>query len=107
MTMIILSMITTAMLTSCGYDPKVESAKAARNLPANYGPMAVAYVKAHLKDPASCTYLKLSNEPPHSGMSSRTGVFVDVNAKNSFGGYTGIQPVLVIFQDGVIVDSIQ
>jgi len=99
-------MITTSMLTSCADDPQMQAASAARNLPANYKSMALAYVKAHLKDPASCTYLQMDNYPPRSN-GSGTAVLVLANAKNSFGGYTGIKPILVMFKDGQIVDSVE
>jgi hypothetical protein len=91
----------TLTMVGCAENPEVQASTQARNLPANYGPIALAAVKASLKDPASCTVLRLSDEPITNG-NGRTGVFVDVNAKNSFGGYTGIQPVLVMFKDGQV-----
>jgi hypothetical protein len=93
-------------LSSCAESETAQAITDTRNLPANYGAVALATVKAHLKDPASVTTLRLSETPMASG-NGMTGVFVDVNAKNSFGGYTGIQPVLVEFKDRQVVGIIQ
>jgi hypothetical protein len=101
--MIILSMITAAMLTSCAADPH----QLARNLPANYKTVATNYVMAHLKDSASCTYLRVSDAPPIQTITGFTGVTVWANAKNSFGGYVGISPITVYFKNGAIVYGIE
>lgn len=79
-----------------------------RDLPPNYGKIALAAVKARLKDPDSVKVLRLSAKPPEPSRGSRPGtvVWVECNAKNSFGGYTGVQPILVLFHNGVIEDIV-
>jgi hypothetical protein len=77
----------------------------AGNLPANYKAVALKAVKEGLKDPDSVKTLRLSSVPPTNvpGFGT-TCVFAEVNAKNSFGGYTGIVLVGVYFKDGRVVD---
>ncbi len=89
---------------------------------ANYGTLPTDYqqqIKNHmtsiLKDPESARY---TFEPPFKGYSqdgslSSTGggvtygqvVGVQVNAKNSYGGYTGNQLYVFMFANGVMYDS--
>lgn len=89
---------------------------------ANYGTLPTDYqqqIKNHmtsiLKDPESARY---TFEPPFKGYSqdgslSSTGggvtygqvVGVQVNAKNSYGGYTGNQLYVFMFSNGIMYDS--
>ena len=71
------------------------------NLPANYKAVALAAVKRSLKDPDSLKTLRLYSEMPPSPLpGGATAVYVVVNAKNSFGGYTGDMLVVVAFSGG-------
>jgi hypothetical protein len=75
------------------------------NLPANYKTIALAAVKKSLKDPDSVKTLRISETMQPSPLpGGSTGVYVEVNAKNSFGGYTGLSLVVVQFKAGKIVD---
>ena len=87
---------------------------------ASYGQMPVAYeasvraaMENYLKDPASAIYRfgkpvrAYSNygwAEAHGAQVEWTGylVKVEVNAKNSFGGYVGYQPYLVLFKDNAV-----
>jgi hypothetical protein len=50
--------------------------------------------------------LRLSAIRPFDLPNGTTSVIVEVNAKNSLGGYTGLEPVSVYFKDGKIVDAL-
>jgi hypothetical protein len=50
--------------------------------------------------------LRLSAIRPFDLPNGTTSVIVEVNAKNSFGGYTGLEPVSLYFKDGEIVDAL-
>jgi hypothetical protein len=74
------------------------------NLPANYKTVALKAVKEGLKDPDSVKTLRLSPlAPADMGKLGTTCVFVEVNAKNGFGGYTGNTLVGVYFKNGTVV----
>jgi hypothetical protein len=75
------------------------------NLPANYKAAALVAVKHRLKDPDSVRTLRLSPVCPFDLPNGTTSVIVEVNAKNSFGGYTGLEAMSVYFKDGKIVDT--
>ena len=72
---------------------------------------AEAHIKARLKDPGSAVftwkpiYAGYLRGAPIVGRKTIYGYLLDgtVNAKNSFGGYTGAEPYQVIFRNGVIV----
>jgi hypothetical protein len=74
------------------------------NLPVNYKAVALAAVKRNLKDPDSLRTLRLAPMAPSAGLGGTTNVFVVVNAKNGFGGYTGDMMVVVAFRGGSITD---
>jgi len=84
-------------------------------LPNDYQQQIKNHMASVLKDPESARY---TFEPPFKGYSQdgslsptsggvRYGqiVGVQVNAKNSYGGYTGNQLYVFMFSDGVIYDT--
>lgn len=109
-----------ALTSIAGCAPKPPSAVAISS--ANYGTLPSDYkeqIKNHfnkiLKDPYSAQF---TFEAPYKGLSqdgalsSTNGgvhyghiVPVQVNAKNSYGGYTGNQLYVFMFSNGVIYDS--
>lgn len=109
-----------ALSTIVGCAPKPPSAVAISS--ANYGTLPIDYkeqIKNYfnkvLKDPYSAQF---TFEAPYKGLSqdgalssTNGGVLyghvvpVQVNAKNSYGGYTGNQLYVFIFSNGVIYDS--
>jgi hypothetical protein len=98
----VIAILAAAVLSACattGNTPELLS-----NLPPNYKAVAVAAVKKNLKDPDSVKTLRVGDITTGNG---KIGVFVYVNAKNSFGAYTGEQPVLVMFKNGSVVDIVQ
>lgn len=74
---------------------------------------AEAHIKARLKDPMSAVfawkplYKGYLRGAPIVGRETIYGYLLDgtVNAKNSYGGYTGAKSYQVIFHDGVIVHA--
>jgi len=73
-----------------------------------------SYMETKLKDPESARY---RFSPPRQGWAKEppwafsgpehTGYFVlaDVNAKNSFGGYTGEKPYLFVFKNNQLIKA--
>ncbi|MBL0352152.1 MAG: hypothetical protein IPP03_05670 [Dechloromonas sp.] len=110
-------------LTGCMNDAQrrdVESAAWRKTLPApnaNYGSYPTNYeqlIKAHLsnslKDPESARYGRFSKPRKEHVIKSDEAVYgysvcVPVNAKNSYGGYTGNHTFWYFFRDGQIVRS--
>jgi hypothetical protein len=74
------------------------------NLPANYKTVALKAVKATLRDPDSVKTLRLSPNAPFDLADGSTAVVVAVNAKNGFGGYSGVVPVAVYFKNGRVIN---
>lgn len=84
-------------------------------LPGNYQDLVKAHFNAVLKDPESARYTFL---PTYKGY-SQDGALADsgggvkfgyvipvlVNAKNSYGGYTGNQQYAFIYSNGVLYDT--
>jgi len=115
-----IAILAAALSTIAGCAPKPPSAVAISS--ANYGTLPGDYqeqIKNHfnkiLKDPYTAQF---TFETPYKGlsqdgaMSSTNGgvlyghvVPVQVNAKNSYGGYTGNQLYVFMFSNGVIYDS--
>ena len=93
------------LVTTLAVLPAFATITNAGNLPPNYKTVAIKAVKEGLKDPDSVKTLRPSSVAPTDvpGFGT-TCVFVEVNAKNSFGGYTGIVLVGVYFKDGRVVD---
>jgi hypothetical protein len=106
-----IAILAAALLCSCATAPTPEPLS---NLPANYKTVALEAVKQSLRDPDSVKVLRLSSLAPTpvgprnaggvDGPVGATCVFVECNAKNGFGGYTGITTVGVFFKDGKVVD---
>lgn len=78
--------------------------------PKDYEALIRQWAAASLKDPESARYGRISrprkewmveNLKPYYGYS----VCADINAKNSYGGYTGAQTFWFMFRDGRIVRS--
>lgn len=109
-----------AFLTISGCAPKPPSQTAITTadygvLPPDYQQQVKTYFNSILKDPESARY---TFEPPfkaysQDGSLSSTGggvrygyvTGVQVNAKNSYGGYTGNQLYVFMFSNGVMYDS--
>jgi hypothetical protein len=81
-------------------------------LPANYKVIIQDYLNTHLKDPFSAVvtwrYAPVQTwirNAPMQGSQLILGwkVVCDVNAKNSFGAYTGFKPYLFMIRDGAVV----
>ena len=74
-------------------------------------PLANAWLDTHLKDPLSAQkrwkplYKGWLREAPIHGGSLRFGYRLEgeINARNSFGGYTGFKPYIFMFHNGKIV----
>ena len=89
------------LITTLAILPVFVTMGAPGDLPHDYNKVALAAVKASLKDPDSLKELHiLAGMPPSDMGRMGTNVFVVVNAKNSFGGYTGRVVVAVVFQAG-------
>jgi len=85
------------------------TAMAAR-VPVDYREKASAYLRRTLKDPYSVRDAQIT-EPAviFVGLvngGTAPGVCVQMNAKNSFGAYTGIQVTAVVFRDGQVIAAI-
>jgi hypothetical protein len=55
-------------------------------------------VTAALRDPGSAQFGRMIHSPKHEGI-----VCGEVNARNGFGGYTGMQPYIAGFSDGALL----
>lgn len=76
--------------------------------PDNYQELIKAYMAETLKDPESARYSEFSAPRKEHAIASRRAIYgysscVLVNAKNSYGGYTGSQQYWFFFQNGKIV----
>lgn len=105
-------------LTACAPKPPSQSAIASANygiLPSDYQNQIKNHMSSILKDPESARYNFLPTFKGYSqdgSLSSTSGgirfghvVPVLVNAKNSYGGYTGNQKYVFIFSGGVMYDT--
>ncbi|MCT2529581.1 hypothetical protein N2382_01810 [SAR92 clade bacterium H921] len=97
-------------LTACTFQ-KLSSDHNFGSPPSDYKDKIVAYYQMVLKDPESAKYRygipykAYANEgSAYGGKVSWSGwaVDVEVNAKNSFGGYTGFESERVLFQNGEV-----
>ena len=84
--------------------------------PKSYQKLTIDAVRQRLKDPTSAKF-KIHGKPEksysidHTDFASKTTVFcwrvgVEVNAKNSFGGYTGDKTWLVYIRDGLVISVV-
>lgn len=107
-------MLTTLFLVSCAGQPtKTEINKANYGKkPVNYENLVKEKMKDTLKDPDSAKY-KFNREPskmwivnPYGdGHLFGWGTCGEINAKNSYGGYTGFQRYFYFFQENKMVYS--
>lgn len=86
------------------------NAAIAARVPVDYREKVSVYLKRTLKDPYSVRDAQIT-EPAviFVGLvngGTAPGVCVQMNAKNSFGAYTGIQAAAVVFRDGQVIASI-
>ena len=112
---IILSLVLGAALVGCASMPSATEQQAA-----DYGmpisqvdaeAAAKAYLASRLKDPMSAVITWSAVEKgfvgsaPLLGRKAAYGYLLNgsVNAKNSFGGYTGAKPYQFLFRNGVVV----
>jgi uncharacterized protein YceK len=81
-------------------------------LPSNWQDMVKNYIAASLKDPMSAVYQfgepaqgMIQKAPIRGGGLDVTGYLVSVlvNAKNSYGGYTGFKEYQFLIRDGKII----
>jgi len=109
--------ITAVFLSGCAPKPPSQTAISSANygkLPEDYQQQIKNHMNSLLKDPESARY---TFEPPfkaysQDGSLSSTGggvvygyvAGVQVNAKNSYGGYTGNQLYVFMFSNGVMYD---
>lgn len=110
--------ISALMITGCAPKPPSHTAISSANygkLPEDYQQQIKNHMSTVLKDPESARY---TFEPPfkaysQDGSMSSTGggvtygyvAGVQLNAKNSYGGYTGNQLYVFMFSNGVMYDT--
>ena len=80
-------------------------------MPSDYEEIIKEYFNSTLKDPYSAHYsfIKIPSKAHKGNYSTKTvqygyEVCVNVNAKNSYGAYTGNKPFWFLIRDGVIID---
>lgn len=107
----LLALIAT-LLAGCASAPPspVELANADYGpFPKNYQSLIVAHMKAVLKDPDSARFgfvqAPVKSWYPLNRKSFGWAVCVGVNAKNSYGGYTGTQPSYFLIKNGEIIQA--
>jgi len=104
----ILALLMTATLGGCNTsEPAATAAALATDVPQDYRQAALAAVRKSLKDPDSAKDIEISTPKtgfvPYRSFSGSV-VCVRLNAKNSFGGYTGTAPFSVAFSNGKVID---
>lgn len=77
--------------------------------PSEYERVIKEYMSVRLKDPYSAHYEFLIR-PSTGYLSLKENIFgwlvcVDINAKNSYGGYTGAKPNIFLLRDGRVVHA--
>jgi hypothetical protein len=99
------------LLAGCAITPTQKQIDAADygTYPANYEEIIKAYMGSILKDPESAKYQFLN--APKQGWNSVGGlkfayiVCVNINTRNSYGGYTGNQMSHFMIKNGLVIDS--
>ena len=107
-----------ASMTGCAPKPPSSVEICTANygaLPGNYQDLIKAHFNTLLKDPESARYTFLPTYKGYSqdgvlaessgGVKYGYGAPVLVNAKNSYGGYTGNQQYAFMFSNGVLYDT--
>lgn len=86
-----LALLVGALLAGCGTIGVIPDSEAGP-YPHNYKEVTDKYVKAHFKDPSSVKDTEISKPIPYR-VFDRRGYLIcfRANAKNSYGGYTGVQ----------------
>lgn len=113
--------ITFAGLAACATPPAPKEAEWRPNpvgqdhgaYPDNYEEIVKKWYQVHLKDPDSAKYLSFSKPRKEHAITSidrHEAVYgystcATVNAKNSFGGYTGAKTTWFLIRDGQIVTT--
>ncbi len=108
----LIAVLAVAILGGCAMPPTAPTAKEITGAdygpePENYKELITAYMLNQLKDPDSAKFE--FNKPPAKawfGYGDKIfgwGVCATVNAKNSYGGYTGKQGSYFVIKDGAIV----
>jgi hypothetical protein len=107
----LLLVLLAAILSACAAAPtQDELARADYGAyPENFKDIIGQYVSSRLKDPDSAQF-RYQNYPKPGysrlgGMKFGYVVCVAINAKNSFGGYTGYHANYFMIKDGVIIDA--
>lgn len=97
------------MLGGCAAAPSQQEVTAADygNFPSDYEAIITKYMFIHLKDPASAQYQFL-NKPTAAwrtlgGKKFGYALCAHINAKNSFGGYTGAKLYYFMIRNGVVI----
>ncbi|RKF36715.1 hypothetical protein [Paraburkholderia fungorum] len=100
-------------LAACAAAPTSEEMASADygTYPDNYQDVIHDYMENVLKDPDSARYDYLNS--PQSGWRRTSNglkfgyvVCVNINARNSYGGYTGAQPSYFMLRDGTVVSTV-
>ncbi|MFM5589154.1 hypothetical protein [Aeromonas salmonicida] len=78
--------------------------------PENYQDMIKQYMSTHLKDPYSAKYSQFTAPKKEHAMENHKAIYghsscVLINAKNSYGAYTGDHLYWFFFKDGEIIRS--
>jgi len=104
---VVLALSISAILSSCQTTTQTPENKAVvSQIPNDYKQQTVAYFKKTLKDPYTVRDAEIT-EPTviFVGLVNGTtapGVCVRMNAKNSFGAYTGVEAFSVAFKSGKV-----
>lgn len=104
-----LALVLTLFVSGCAaVAGNINDPNAAGPLPDNYALVMIAWFQANLKDPYSAQVAWM--RPPERRICGRPWsapgwvVNVGINAKNSYGGYTGAQAYEFCFRDGGLND---
>lgn len=98
------------VLSGCAVATPEDLAKADYGpYPTNYEAVVRSYMNRTLKDPESARY-EFLNSPKQSwngigGLKFGYSVCVNINAKNSYGGYVGTRMSYFMIKDGRVIDS--
>ncbi|QYY33554.1 hypothetical protein K2O51_31480 (plasmid) [Cupriavidus pinatubonensis] len=104
-------LVAAVSLSGCALPPSESELAAADygSYPMNYEEIIRDYMSSRLKDPFSAQY-QFQNSPQRGfyGLGGAQYGFVVcalINAKNSYGGYTGARPAYFMIRDGAVVNA--
>lgn len=108
------TLFTVSLMTACAINPTATEEAANANYgeyPTSYREIIKSYTEPHLKDPDSAKYNFINIPKPDRYKFISTqygyGVCVNINAKNSYGGYTGNKlHYFLINNDKIVVAKI-